>query len=349
MGWNGTLMPDRDTFLEENFASMDYAVYRAGQLGLRLVVPLTDEWNYFHGGIQDFLGWRGLSDIQDDQDNCVCNIDQHRQDVFYSHPDVIGDFKLYVRRLLEHVNPLTDIGSAGQVEQICEDYVLSAYKDDPTILAWESGNELYYPTFDWTVELARFIKDDLHAQQLFMDGRIISRTGAYPELSEPARREEYRAVVDIVSDHFYPLSLDKLVETAALASSLYGLPLVIGEFGWSGSSNVDVLTFLETLEQLHSEGLVTGSLFWSMFGHAEIFGNIRLATLATLRLMQGTSLTGMVSLFTGRQGRSPRASITTTPPTERSSRTSLTTCSTCRGGRCPAPTSSRPPPPSSPA
>ena len=43
---------------------MDFAVMRAGQLGLKLVVPLTDEWNYFHGGIQDFLGWRGQSDIQ---------------------------------------------------------------------------------------------------------------------------------------------------------------------------------------------------------------------------------------------------------------------------------------------
>ena len=88
---------------------MDFAVYRAGQLGLKLVVPLTDEWNYFHGGIQDFLGWRGQSDIQD-EDNCVCNIDQHRQDVFYSHPDIIGDFKEYVRHLLDHVNPLTDLG-----------------------------------------------------------------------------------------------------------------------------------------------------------------------------------------------------------------------------------------------
>ena len=26
---------------EENFASIDYAVYRAGQLGLKLIVPLT--------------------------------------------------------------------------------------------------------------------------------------------------------------------------------------------------------------------------------------------------------------------------------------------------------------------
>ena len=102
-----------------------------------------------------------------------------------------------------------------------------------------------------------------------MDGRIISRTGSYPELSDPVRREEYRAVVDIVSDHFYPLSLEKLVETAATAEGVYGLPLIIGEFDWSSG---DVLAFLQTVEDLAVEGLVSGSLFWSMFGHAEVFG-----------------------------------------------------------------------------
>ena len=110
MGWNGTLLPDGETFLEENFVSMDFAVYRAGQLGLKLVVPLTDEWNYFHGGIQDFLGWRGQSDLQEEEDNCVCNINQHRQDVFYTDQDIIKDFRQYVSRLLNHVNPLTNIG-----------------------------------------------------------------------------------------------------------------------------------------------------------------------------------------------------------------------------------------------
>ena len=107
---------------------------------------------------------------------------------------------------------------------------------------------------------------------MFLDGRLISRTGAYLELSDPARREEYREVVDIVTDHLYPLSVDKLRETATTAASLYGLPLVIGEFGWTETDNVDVLTFLQTVEQLHTEGLLSGSLFWSMFGHAEIFG-----------------------------------------------------------------------------
>ena len=111
---------------------------------------------------------------------------------------------------------------------------------------------------------------------------MISRTGAYPELSDPARREEYRDLVDIVTDHLYPLSVDKLRETATTAATLYGLPLVIGEFGWTETENVDVLTFLQTVEQLHSEGLLSGSLFWSMFGHAEIFGEKEWQSLASI-------------------------------------------------------------------
>ena len=106
-----------------------------------------------------------------------------------------------------------------------------------------------------------------------MDGRLISRTGSYPELLDPALLEEYQARVDIVTDHLYPLSVDKLQETASTAASLYGLPLVLGEFGWTETDNVDVLTFLQTVEQLNREGQLSGSLFWSMFGHAEIFGD----------------------------------------------------------------------------
>ena len=51
----------------------------------------------------------------------------------------------------------------------------AAYKDDPAILAWETGNELYYPTLPWTLELAKLIKQDIGAKQLIMDGKIISR------------------------------------------------------------------------------------------------------------------------------------------------------------------------------
>ena len=110
MGWNGTLWPDSHDNVQDNFASIDYAVYRAGQLGLKLIIPLTDNWNYYHGGIHDFLGWRNQSQLAGVEDNCVCNIDPHLQDIFFTDPDIVQDFKDYISFILNHVNPLTDIG-----------------------------------------------------------------------------------------------------------------------------------------------------------------------------------------------------------------------------------------------
>ncbi|MCL4419710.1 hypothetical protein M1146_06480 [Patescibacteria group bacterium] len=74
---------------------------------MKLVIPLTDNYNYYHGGKHDFTDWRGISD----------------QNQFYYNATVIQDFKNYIQHLLTHVNPLTGL----------------AYKDDPTIMAWETG------------------------------------------------------------------------------------------------------------------------------------------------------------------------------------------------------------------
>ena len=82
----------------------------AKQYNVRLVIPLTDNWNYYHGGELTFCNWRGMSD----------------QAQFYSDKDIIGDFKTYISTLLGHVNNYTGV----------------ALKDEPTILAWETGNEL---------------------------------------------------------------------------------------------------------------------------------------------------------------------------------------------------------------
>lgn len=64
------------------------------------------------------------------------------QDLFYSDPLVTGDFRQYVAALLNHVNIYTGL----------------AYREDPTILAWESGAGLQYPPYNWTVELAEYVK-----------------------------------------------------------------------------------------------------------------------------------------------------------------------------------------------
>ena len=64
-----------------------------------------------------------------------------------------------------------------------------------------------------------------------------SRTGLYPELDDSDKLEEYKSVVDIVSDHFYPLSLDTLLESAETVSALE-MPFIIGEIGWSKSGEI---------------------------------------------------------------------------------------------------------------
>ena len=73
-----------------------------------------------------------------------------------------------------------------------------------------------------------------------------------------------------MSDHFYPLSIEALLKSSELIASA-GLPFVIGEIGWTKDES---LPFLEAVEVLQGDGLVTGDLFWSMFGHAENFGEL---------------------------------------------------------------------------
>ena len=85
------------------------------------------------------------------------------------------DFRGYVATILNHLNPYTGL----------------LYKEDPTIMAWESGNQLHFPPFHWTINLAKYIKEELGAAQLFMAGKHISAPGV---LEDPVRLEDVQEV-----------------------------------------------------------------------------------------------------------------------------------------------------------
>ncbi len=51
----------RLTPLPSQFEPIDYAIWAARNYGLRLIIPLTDEYQYYHGGKYDFISWAGLS------------------------------------------------------------------------------------------------------------------------------------------------------------------------------------------------------------------------------------------------------------------------------------------------
>ncbi|SCF00026.1 carbohydrate binding domain-containing protein [Micromonospora mirobrigensis] len=221
-----SLEPALGEFNEAAFDSMDYAVAEAGRLGLRLVVPLTDNWQYYHGGRYDFLRWLGLST----DDNGA---------LFYTDPAARAAFQQYVRHLLTHVNRYTG----------------RAYADDPTIMAWELGNELNGMTPEWVNDNARFVKS-IARRQLVAAG---SQTGVDPAvLASP--------YVDISDSHYYPPTAERIAADAAAATAA-GKVYIAGEYGSGQATD-------ELLDQVAANPDVSGALFWSLFGRHDHHGYV---------------------------------------------------------------------------
>jgi mannan endo-1,4-beta-mannosidase len=44
------VQPGLNTYNDAAFDAIDYALYAAREYGLRVVIPLTDEHDYYHGG-----------------------------------------------------------------------------------------------------------------------------------------------------------------------------------------------------------------------------------------------------------------------------------------------------------
>ncbi|KAK4058341.1 hypothetical protein OIO90_000499 [Microbotryomycetes sp. JL221] len=220
---------------DKAFEAIDYAIWAARNYGLRLIIPLTDEHQYYHGGKYDFIRWAGLDTSNGYQ--------------FYTDYGVRDMFKSYIRTMLEHVNQFTGV----------------AYKDDPTIMAWETGNELGAwmlragaPTKEWTEDIAAFIKS-FAPNHLVADG-----TDGLIDESGVLRNEGVAALgVDLVTDHLYP-ALNWLLEKDASFMQWYTKNFFIGEFDWTfargGDSPASMYSILEA--QPYS-----GSMMWSVFGH----------------------------------------------------------------------------------
>jgi mannan endo-1,4-beta-mannosidase len=117
--------PTLNVFNDSALDAADYAVFLAQKYGLKLIIPLTDNYHYFHGGKHCYTDWLNISD----------------ENEFYSDPAVIAAFQMYVKRLLTHINKYTG----------------KPYFETDAILAWETGNELF-PLDSWTALMAKFIK-----------------------------------------------------------------------------------------------------------------------------------------------------------------------------------------------
>ncbi len=225
-GCSNCIEPTPGVFNETALEHDDYVIKAAANHGLRLIIPLTDNYHYPAGGKHNFTEWRGLSD----------------ENQFYSNPQVISDFETYISTLLNHVNIYTGV----------------AYKNDPTIMAWETGNELVPPT-SWTQTISTYIKSIDH-NHLVVDGRY----GVDPNAASLTN-------VDIVSDHYYPKSISKLASDAK-ATKQVGKAFIVGEFDWNDTNGGDSLSSF--LAAIVSNATVSGDAFWELWSHDDQYGYV---------------------------------------------------------------------------
>ncbi len=225
-GCSNCIEPKLGVFNKTALEHVDYAIKAAKDRGMRLIIPLTDNWHYPTGGKHNFTDWRGISD----------------ENQFYYNPQVLRDFETYISTLLNHVNIYTGV----------------AYKNDPTIMAWETGNEID-PPITWTQIISSYIKN-IDRNHMVVDGR----TGVNLNVTSLVN-------VDIVSDHYYPKSISALERDVAAAKRA-GKVFIVGEFDWNDANGGDPLnSFLAAIE---SNSGIAGDAFWELWSHGDEYGYV---------------------------------------------------------------------------
>ena len=106
---SATIRSAPDAYLERGLVGLDTVVAEAKKRGLRLIMTLANYWDAY-GGFPRYATWAGTSGPDD----------------FYTNTTMQGYLKDYATKLSQRVNTLPGI----------------AYKDEPTILAWEIANEM---------------------------------------------------------------------------------------------------------------------------------------------------------------------------------------------------------------
>ncbi|NES14082.1 MULTISPECIES: cellulase family glycosylhydrolase [Micromonospora] len=256
--WDGTRPAYNDG--PDGLQRLDYVLWAARRAGVKVVIPLTNNWRDF-GGMDQYVRWRGGT----------------YHDDFYTDPVIRGWYRDWISHVLNRVNPLTGV----------------AYRDDPTVLAWELANEPrckgsgVYPTSPtcstatlttWADEMSRHVKavDRQHLvgvgdEGFFCDGP--AATDWTVNCGEGVDTVALAALpaVDLAGYHLYPDHWDKdadwgvaWIERHSREAERIGKPVMLGEFGWADKATRNPVYQRWTDAVIRSGG--DGLLYWILSG-----------------------------------------------------------------------------------
>jgi mannan endo-1,4-beta-mannosidase len=260
------IRPGPGDFREAGLRGLDQAIWEAKRRGIRLIVPLVNNWADY-GGLPAYAAWASKAD------GVV-----HTHDDFFFDPRMRQWWKDYVTRLAERVNTFTGV----------------AYKDEPAILAWEVANELRCTTCggtsrltDTVRELADFLRRAF-PRHLIADGGegFDDDRGAYFGLSNdyPIRGAEGSSFsrlaaldeLDLVSYHYYPKSYglesardaQLWIQRHQAIAIVYGKVAYLGECGYVAPDAERAVSYDEWLGHLFDENAGPIGLMWQLLPDA---------------------------------------------------------------------------------
>ncbi|XP_010246810.1 PREDICTED: mannan endo-1,4-beta-mannosidase 4-like [Nelumbo nucifera] len=271
-GGSSPLQSSPGTYNEEMFKGLDLVISEAGKYGISLILSLVNNYPDF-GGRKQYVQW--AMDRGEDLSS---------EDDFYTNALVKGYYKNHVKTVLTRRNSISGV----------------AYKDDPTIFAWELINEPHCEADvsgatlqEWIEEMATHVKsiDDNHLLEVGLEG-------FYGESKKQLNPHGYSFGTDFISNnqiaqidfatiHAYPdiwfsdsdygAQLNFLQTWLQVhiqdSNSSLGKPLIVAEFGkssrTSGYNSSQRDTYFDTLysniyDSAQSGGPCTGGLFWQV-------------------------------------------------------------------------------------
>ncbi len=252
--WDGTGHPKYNDG-PDGLQRLDAVIARAKQDGIKLIFAFTNNWGDF-GGMDKYVEWAGLG---------------HHDD-FYTDPTIRGWYRDYIAHLLNRTNSITGV----------------RYRDDPTIMAWELGNEPRcigsgrYPrsascTTDtlvtWADEMTTYIKtiDRKHLVGVGDEGFFADQPGDDwthngGEGVDTVRLAALRNV-DLMSYHLYPDGWGKTADWGtqwildhAVAARRIGKPAMMGEYGLKSKADRNAV-YQRWTDAVFVSGQA-GALYW---------------------------------------------------------------------------------------
>ncbi|XP_011083658.1 mannan endo-1,4-beta-mannosidase 7-like [Sesamum indicum] len=262
------------SYNEHMFQGLDFVVSEAGKYGIKLILSLVNNYED-SGGKKQYVNWarnQGQNLSSDDD--------------FFTNSAVKGYYKNHIKAVLTRENSITGI----------------AYKDDPTIMAWELMNEPRCsrdPSGStiqaWIAEMASYLKsiDRNHLLEAGLEG-FYGQSDAHEQQNNPQFQVGTDFItnnrisdIDFATVHSYPDQwLTSQSDEAQLlflndwlnshiqdAQTVLQKPVLFAEFGKSSKDagydtykrdDLFNMVYSAIYSSAGSGGVAAGGLFWQL-------------------------------------------------------------------------------------